>query len=183
MQGSRLYPVYAADCLTEKRSRITAEQLTEQWRKKYGSEEIVLVEAIRFANRLQKVKKHPEFYAMKDTWIRQNQHQLVDGRVARVQNKMCWDCNGNGNVCGDTCGHCRGTGIYSSRTLYEHNFEIGGRKYCFHSYVRPEHLSEEPGADLLHYGHPFTPGELPMPPQSVLVSFIKMLLEHHEKAR
>lgn len=169
VRGTRRNPVYSRHHLVEKRSQVTVEQLLEKWRQRHGSDEIVLAEAIRFANRLQKVKKHGDFYPLKDLWIKRHQRNLVEGRISRIETKVCWNCDGAG------CWRCD-DGIYSSRTLYEHVFEIRGRTYTFHSYVRPTQVSEAPGADLANYGRPFTPDELPLPPQSLLVGLAKLLL-------
>ncbi len=169
VRGSRLYPVYRSQCLSEKHSRLTVKELLDAWRERFGSDEVVLAEAVRLANRLQKVKRHPLFYSLKDTWIKQNQGKLVEGRIARVENNYCWNCDGEG------CWRCD-DGVYSSRKLYEHTFKIGERTYSFHSYSRPSILSDNRGADLPHYGRPFNRDELPLPPQSVLVSLVRLLL-------
>jgi len=174
VRGSRLYPVYRSSGLIEKRRTRTVEQVWQEWCERHGSEAIVLAEAIRLANRLQKVNRRAEFYPLKDEWIRRNQNRLLEGRIARLEERVCWDCNGDGESrWGEECFKCGGTGVYSSSTLYEHLFEIEGRNYCFHSYQRPRSISNNPGADLAHYGRPFSADELPLPPQSLLVDMVE----------
>lgn len=177
VRGKCLFATYSKDCLTPKRSHLTVEQLKDRWLKKYRSKELVLVQAIRFANRIQKVRKHPEFYSLKDKWLNAHQEILIDGRVARLEQRQCWSCDGTGTLNhDDECWKCDGSGIYSSRKLYEHHFEIQGDQFCFHSYVCPRILNEEAGADKNHYGRPFSSDELPLPSQSVIIALIKQMM-------
>jgi hypothetical protein len=185
VRGRRLLDIYHYHSLSELPTRVGVHQLHARWMERYGSEDVVLAEAIRFANRLQKVKRHPDFYSLKDDWIARNQGRLNEGRVARHEKNLCWDCGGSGDRWGNVCWKCDGTGLFSSRKLYEHIFEIAGRQYVFHSYKKPSKLSSTPGANLKAYGHPFTPDELPVPRQSLLVALIKHLLsqdKHDEKS-
>lgn len=178
VKGERLFDTYSSDRLVPRSSRMTVEHLKAQWLAKYGDEQLVLAHAIRFANRLQKVKKNRSFYDLKDRWIKAHQEQLTEGRIARVETRTCWGCDGSGNddLFDSECYRCDGTGVYSSRTLYEHCFEIAGQRFVFHSYVRPKAVSEERAEDMKNYGRPFTADELPCPPQSVLVSLIESLM-------
>lgn len=174
VRSSRLYPVYRSSSLTEKKQTSTVGRVWQEWYERHGSEAVVLAEALRLANRLQKVKSRAGFYPLKDEWIKRNQNRLLEGRIARLEERVCWDCNGGGESrWGEDCFKCGGTGLYSSSILYEHLFEIEGRKYCFHSYVRPASLSDEPGANLAHYGRPFAADELPLPPQSLLIEMVE----------
>jgi len=135
-----------------------------------------LANALKIANRLQKVHRISDFYDMKDKWIRANQSNLTEGKIARHERKTCWSCSGEGEDGYEECYKCGGSGIYSSRTLYEHKFNIDGQTFCFHSYVRPASLSEENGADLKNYGRPFSRSELPLPPQNLIIELIKNMM-------
>jgi hypothetical protein len=117
----------------------------------------VLAHAIRIANRLQKVVRHPDLYSLKDQWIEANQDHLIEGRIARVETRTCWGCHGAGTVSDywddeEECGRCDGTGIYSSRTLYEHHFEIVGQRFVFHSYVEPKWCRRSEAKTLIATG-------------------------------
>lgn len=131
-----------------------------------------------------------KFYSLKDKWLALNQDNLVEGRIARMETSPCYDCEGSGvgqqddcPVCGgcgehwsgDTCwtcdgdgeinldgecSRCGGTGIYRSWNLYEHSLLVAGRRYTFHGYLRPAHVSDEPGADCETYGGRFSEDEL-----------------------
>lgn len=184
VKGKRLLDTYSSGLLVPRKSRMTVERLKAQWLKKYKTKELVLANALRFVNRLQKVNRISEVYTLKDHWIGANQSNLIEGKITRVENKICWSCDGSGiyddafsdDECDDMCFKCDGSGIYSSRTLYEHNFNIDEQVFCFHSYVRPDKLSEEKGADLTNYGRPFDKSELPLPPQQLIVELIKLII-------
>lgn len=187
VRGKRLFEVYHHSCLKPKRSRLTAAELEERWIRGYGTKELVLAQALRFANRLQKVRHHPDLYQLKDRWITSHQDNLVEGRVARVEKKMCWGCDGSGIAIDEDydgfdddfvadCLRCYGTGVWSRSTLYEHRFDIDKKRFVFHSYVRPRVVSDEAGANATVYGRPFDAEELPLPPQSVIVELLKKLL-------
>lgn len=178
VDGDQATPVYSSTGLDEVRSDAGAEDVWSSYCERCGSPQIALAELLKLVNRLQKVKHKHGVYALKDRWIHRNQDRLVCGRIARRENKDCWECYGSGQLrSGDTCWKCEGTGIYSSRCLYEHTFNVEGRRYCFHSYAEPTKLSDQPGADLDKYGHPFLASELPLPPQSVLIDALKLGLE------
>lgn len=178
VRGKRLLSLFDSGTLVPIKSRTTVAELRSFWLRKYCSEELMLAHAIRFANRLQKVSRHSSFYPLKDKWISANQGHLVDGRIARFENKSCWGCNGTGTKrWGDECWKCDGSGTYSSRTLYEHTFDIANQSFVFHSYVRPSQLSDERAADLKVYGRPFAAHELPCPSQPVIIGLIEELLE------
>lgn len=184
IRGKRCFDLYRTHQLRERKSRLGFEslkdkwlKLKDKWLKKYGSSELALAEALKCANRLQKIQKKDGFYSLKDRWIKSRQHLLIEGKLARVEERMCWSCDGSGIYYQDEeCWKCGGTGVYSSRTLYEHVFEIEGRVFSFHSYVRPRLVGEERGADLPVYGQPFRSEELPLPPQSMLIRLIEDLL-------
>lgn len=173
VSGKRLYDAFSTDQLTPRKSRMTVESVKAKWFEQFGEPTLVLAQAVRTANRLQKVRRHPEFYDLKDRWIKQHQHYLTLGRVARTEERACWGCDGTGSA---YCNRCDGSGIYSSRTLFEHQFEIIGHRFVFHSYVRPNSLSKEPAANCNTYGRPFNADELPCPPQDVLVALVRQLL-------
>lgn len=180
IRGNKEIPVYSSSYLIEKKSNVSVEELARQWTKNHGTEDLALAEAVRMANRLQKVIRRKDFYPLKDQWMEANQHRLRDGRISRHEKKSCWSCDGDGErYDGSECWKCGGTGIYSSRTLYEHEFLIDGRKFCFHSYIKPRNVSTEAGQDLLHYGKPFRPSELPLPPQSLIIGLVRNLLDKH----
>jgi hypothetical protein len=181
VRGRRLYDTYTRNQLVPRSTRLTVARLKEKLLAKHRRDDLVLAHAIRIANRLQKVVRHPDLYSLKDQWIEANQDHLIEGRIARVETRTCWGCHGAGTVSDywddeEECGRCDGTGIYSSRTLYEHHFEIVGQRFVFHSYVEPKVVSEERGEDADRYGRPFTADELPCPPQSVLVSLIESMM-------
>ncbi len=178
VDGDQATPVYATRWLHEVRSEERAEDVWSSYCERFGSPQIALAELLKHVNRLQKVKYEHGVYALKDRWISRNQDRLMRGRIARPENDKCWACSGHGRLwSGNTCWKCEGTGIYSSRCLYEHTFNVEGREYCFHSYVQPTNLSDQPGADLEKYGHPFLASELPLSPQSVLIDALKLGLE------
>ena len=172
----KIVDLYPASSLIPKKSRLSVKRLHKKLISRFGTDEIVAAYALRIANRLQKVTRNSEFYALKDRWIESNQHYLVEGKVARVEVKTCWACDG----LNEDCDRCCGSGIYSRRTLYEHRFDVMGYSVDFHSYTKPKQISESRGEDLENYGRPFTEDELPCPPLSVLIELIKQLLGKDE---
>lgn len=176
IRGKQLHDIYSKRSLVPKRSQKTVKQLKQDWLKKYGTRNLLLANALKIANRLQKVHRISDFYDMKDKWIQVNQSNLIEGKIARHERKTCWSCGGEGENGYEECYKCGGSGIYSSRTLYEHKFNIASQNFCFHSYVRPASLSEENGADLKHYGRPFNRSELPLPPQNLIIELIKNMM-------
>lgn len=58
------------------------------------------------------------------------------------------------------CDRCDGTGIWSSRWLFLHEFEVAGQRYSLHSYHTPKLLLEGESANLERYGGRFTRAEL-----------------------
>ncbi len=177
VSGKRVVDGYSKNRLTHRPIRLSVTTLEKRWLSRFGSSELVLANAVRLANRLQKVVTLKEFYPLKDRWIQQNQHLLVDGRISRVEERVCFGCDGSGDgFFGDECRRCDGTGIYASRKLYEHHFEVEGQKFCFHSYQTPHVLNEKPGENLKVYGKPFRQDELPLPSQLLIVALIKHLM-------
>ena len=190
VRGKRVLDTYSSHQLGSRNSRMTVARLKRKWLKKYGTEELVLAQAIRTANKLQKVKRIAEFYPLKDQWIKANQHKLVEGRVTRVETKSCWSCGGTGQILiwdddyfEDDCPKCDGSGVFSSRTLYEHAFLIDCTRFCFHSYIRPKVVIAEQQADGTDkaFGRPFDKDELPVPPQSVIIELIHELMPTTDK--
>lgn len=183
VRGKRLFDVYCTRCLRPNRSKLTVDELEKRWMLRYGKGQLLLAHTLRIANKLQKVWKHPDVYSFKDRWITNHQSYLLDGRVTRVENRMCWDCDGTGtdsDCYGEfddvECETCNGTGVWSARTLYEHRFEIEGRQFVFHSYIRPRVVSDELGTNAPVYGRPFDKAELPLPPQEIVVTLLKTLM-------
>jgi hypothetical protein len=74
----------------------------------------------------------------------------------------------------DFCWRCDGTGVYSSRTLYEHHLRIGDHDFSLHSYVRPATVSNAPGADLPSYGGRFTTQDLRGLPPLRLADYLRV---------
>jgi hypothetical protein len=72
----------------------------------------------------------------------------------------CPTCDGKGYFEAGPCRRCGGSGLHRISILYEHLFDIDGTHYTFHSYVKPEHLCEELGADCETYGGRFSQDEL-----------------------
>ena len=60
----------------------------------------------------------------------------------------------------EICDRCNGTGIYKSRWLYLHTFDVNGQRYSFHSYVRPGKVDPELGEDKETFGGKFSEEEL-----------------------
>tara|TARA_R110002167_G_scaffold207033_2_gene411204 strand:+ start:959 stop:2035 length:1077 start_codon:yes stop_codon:yes gene_type:complete len=180
IKGKQIYAIYNRRFLIAKRSKMTVKQLRQLWLKKYKTKNMLLANALKIANRLQKVNCISEVYDLKDKWIKANQSNLTEGKLVRHEQKECWSCNGEGMISNydygyDACFDCGGTGWYSDSTLYEHNFNIEGQRFCFHSYLKPKNMSEEKGADLRNYGRAFTKDELPLPPQKLIVELINKL--------
>lgn len=110
--------------------------LWEKWRRRYTSDEEALVKAIWYGNKL--VKMSPlspmdRFYALKDAFLNRYTNHLVEGRISRQER----------------------FGL-----LYEHHLLVCGEKYCFHSYTKPDSLSNTPGADVAQYGRPLSDEEI-----------------------
>lgn len=185
VRGKSIFDTYPARQLTLKESRLTVEMLNRMWQTRYGSEALVLAQAIRFANRLQKVRKVTDFYELKNRWMIANQQNLTDGRVTRIETRPCWSCNGTGEYSlFNDCYKCGGTGIYSSKTLYEHEFLIHGTRFRFHSYKAPKVVlsqADDSFDDKKAFGSPFEKDELPVPNQLVIVQLIKQLMPTTEK--
>jgi hypothetical protein len=163
-----LYKGFSVEPVPSRRATWDGARLWEFWRGGFGSDVAALATAVRFANRLIKLapfaRHKVPLYEAKDRFIRFAVPYLREGRESRVENRACWGCNGTG-VCGRReydCERCDGSGVYFSRTLYEHLFEIDGEEFCFHSYVPPpsDRLSSVAGADLTSYGRRFTPAEM-----------------------
>ncbi len=185
VRGKRLFDTYPARQLELKKTRLTVELLKSEWQKRYVSDELVLAQAIRFANRLQKVKRVADFYELKNRWMVANQENLTEGRVTRIETRSCWSCNGTGDYSlFSECYKCGGTGIYSSKTLYEHEFLIDGTRFRFHSYEAPKVVLaqvKDSCDEKMAFGSPFEKDELPVPNQLVIVQLIKQLMPTTEK--
>ncbi len=182
---TQVYPYYLTRATPNPRAEHTGEQLWQEHLALYdGNEEFAQVELIYIANKLCKILSSKSIYVHKDNWIRANQDKLVEGKVARVETRACWGCDGDGcDRWGEHCDRCYGSGIYSSNTLYEHRFQVQGKDYCFHSYVKPTIISEEKGVDKQGYGYRFA--HLPI---HRLEDYLKMAdyltrRQHHENQR
>lgn len=141
-------------------TKMSSAQLWQTWKTSFASVSEAEATAIWIANRL--AKEHArstrrEFYEVKSHFIRKYQDHLIEGRCVRVERRECRDCYGSGDD--GLCERCDGTGIWSERTLYVHNFMIAGRRYSFHSYEKPVRVSVEQGEDKEEYGGRFTEEE------------------------
>ena len=175
VEGNDAIPVFRTTWLQELYIDRSPVDVWSKYCERFKSKNIAFTEILRLANRLQKVRRRHDFYPLKDRWIIKNQEHLVEGRLSRYEGNSCWTCSGSGRLRGDArCWDCDGTGKFSPRRLFEHRFNIEGREYCFHSYEWPVKLSEQPGANLTHYGHPFLPSELPVPSQSLLIDALRI---------
>jgi hypothetical protein len=157
-RGRLVVPLYRPAQVDERRSRhghLSGEALWDR----YKAMGLGLAHAVWAANKLQKIKPHDKarFYRLKDRFLERHQDALVEGRVARHEARLCWDCDGGEHPYGETCWKCGGTGVYSERTLYEHILDLDGRAWSFHSYIEPRSVGETPGADLAAYGKRFGP--------------------------
>lgn len=151
------------------------------WREQFNSDDDAIATAVWMANRMVKDKARSTrqlFYSIKDEFIRR---YAVAGVRVREEVKSCWDCDGSGidpwNGDDEACGKRGGSGIYASRWLYLHEFDVAGRHYKFHSYVEPKVLLAGVAGDAEHYGERFTEEEeralaLPMTGLLRLLTFI-----------
>lgn len=181
-----LFTPNSVEAIPSPRSGWEPVRLWQFWRGGFQCDLVALATAVRFANRLIKLTpfvghKRP-VYEVKDRFIRFASSYLRECRVSRIEEKSCWGCGGTGAQGDEECDRCDGGGVYSSRTLYEHLFEIDGDEFNFHSYVAPpsHKLSNAAGADLRSYGRRFTPAELPRVRLRVpeFVALIGYALEH-----
>ena len=141
-------------------TKLSSPDLWQAWKLLFRDEAEAEATAIFIANRLVKGRSRSirkRFYEVKDGFICAYQDCLTEGRCVRVETRSCRDCGGSGD---DDCERCDGTGIYSQRTLYLHDFVISGRRYSFHSYEAPASVSETPGEDREEYGGRFSDAEL-----------------------
>jgi hypothetical protein len=140
-------------------TKLPSPDLWLAWKALFRDESEAEATAIWIANRLVKNRSRSvrrRFYEVKDGFISAYQNCLTEGRCTRVERRDCRDCGGSGD---DDCERCDGTGIYSERTLYLHEFSISGRRYSFHSYETPARVSETPGEDKEEYGGRFSEAE------------------------
>lgn len=161
-----LFAPHATELIPSKRAGWDDEKLWTFWRRGFTTDLLATATAVRFANRLIKLAPFAAdkkaLYSVKDRFICAASAHLREGRVSRVESRMCWGCNGTGGRGEYDCMRCDGSGVYSSRTLHEHLFVIDGEEFCFHSYIAPpkDKLLDAPGADLPSYGRRFTAAEL-----------------------
>lgn len=151
-KGARVIPLFAGRQVRSTRSRWASASPERLWAR-YCALGLGLAHAIWAANKLIKILSvdlvtSRAIYNIKDRFIESSQDFLVEGRVAREEVKHCWSCQGLRYH----CHRCSGTGIYSSRILYEHILEMDGRAWSFHSYFKPRTVSDTRGADLKRYG-------------------------------
>lgn len=145
-------------------TKMRAETLWALWREQFDSDDDAIATAVWVANRLVKDSARSTratFYSIKDEFIRR---YAVAGRRAREEVKQCWGCAGSGIDSwwgeGEPCAKCRGTGVYASRWLYLHEFQVAGTRYKFHSYVEPKLLLDgQDEAEVEQYGGRFTEEE------------------------
>jgi hypothetical protein len=120
-------------------TKLTDEQLWEQWQGMFAGEEEAVATAIWIANRLVKDKAgstRRKFYSIKDEWIECNQEHLVIGKVVKIEAYVCSSCGDYGPAsnffadricsrCGDwahqvavqvECETCGGAGHYLGGT-------------------------------------------------------------------
>jgi|GEM_PF-3974400 len=153
--GRTVVPLFSPQQVRSRRSRyarLSGESLWECHRAMgFG-----LVHAVWAANKLQKIKPQDKkhFYRLKDRFLATHQDYLVEGRIARHETSVCWECE---NQQYETCWKCDGSGIFSSQILYEHLLNFDGKAWSFHSYVSPRSVSDVPGANLKFYGKRFGP--------------------------
>lgn len=141
-------------------TRCSAAELWTTWRAQFESDDEAIATAVWMGNRM--VKTHAkstkaQFYSIKDGFIRKYGNE---GRRAREEKKVCYDCGGTGDNGWGECDHCGSTGVYSSRWLYLHEFAVAGTQYRLHSYVAPVTLLDENAEDAEQYGGRFTEAEL-----------------------
>jgi hypothetical protein len=154
-EGAKVVPLYSGGKPTFSRRRnMSAEQLWQD----YQDRGLSLTHAIWAVNRLVKLfpANKEAVYRLKDKFLSNNPN-LREGRFVREEKRYCW-CGGDDEF----CYKCDGTGIYSKRKLYEHLIDDNGKLYSFHSFVRPELLSEEEGVDLPSYGRRLKKDNMPL---------------------
>lgn len=135
---------------------LRAPALWAAWRAQFGSDDEAAATAIWIANRTVKDKARSskrKFYSVKDEFIRRNLAR-AEGQRARLETQPCW-CGGEPD-----CWKCDGTGVYRSRWLYVHRFQVAGQAYSFHSYVEPLRLLDGQAEDAERYGGTFSEAEL-----------------------
>ena len=141
---------------------MTKDELWTRWRSEFTWDDQAILQAIWVANRLVKpmaVSTRRQFYALKDEAI---QRYGEKGRKARQEEKICFRCEGSGEDPWDDeypCHKCGGSGIFASRWLFVHEFDVCGQRYCFHSYLPPKTLLDGQAEDAEHYGGSFTDEE------------------------
>ena len=131
-----------------------------QWRSQFDSDDEAIATAVWMGNRLVKDKAkgtRATFYSLKDAFI---DRYGCEGRRAREEVRTCRRCDGSGDDGWGYCDRCEGTGIWSSRWLYLHEFTVAGQRYSLHSYHTPKVLLEGESANLERYGGRFTRTEL-----------------------
>jgi hypothetical protein len=141
-------------------TRCTTAELWQMWREQFESDDEAIATAVWMANRLVKEAAKStkiKFYSIKDAFI---QRYGQAGQLAREEVRPCHACDNSGVLWdGATCYRCDGTGIYMTRRLYLHTFEVAGTKYRLHSYVEPKTLLDEMAADEAQYGSRFSDEE------------------------
>lgn len=146
-EGALVRPLFTA--------ALTEYTKTNDLTKRIEQEKMTPQCALRIANKMVKMVAHhrsKEVYKVKNLLIEMWSDYLIEGRLARMEKRECYNCNG-----WSKCRSCGGTGIYSQRALYEHIFRFPGeaRSYSFHSYQRPKSVSEIKGADKKQFGYRF----------------------------
>ena len=156
--GATVVPLFSAN-LPEDDSPNTSDEETHRRAMELG---FTPQKALWALNKFVKIVRFPPkqlVYPLKDNLIGYWSEYLIDGRIARHESKVCWSCNGSGIHWSDEeCFDCGGSGYYSYQILYEVRYRFPGdeRVYCFHTYKKPAHLTDEPGADQRSYGYRFS---------------------------
>lgn len=136
------------------------EELWEQWRPHFSSDDDAIAHAIWVGNRLIKSRGYISkriYYSIKDELIRRHAEA---GFPVRSEIAYCRQCGGVYTSDQATpCSLCRGSGIYQKRILYGYRFQVAGQNYSFHSYVRPKALVR-PGSAIIESGGRFTDDEI-----------------------
>lgn len=132
----------------------SAEELWLAWLGQFASQEEAIARAMWITNRLIKGSgcryTAIKFYSIKDHYL--SLQESVGQRV-RLEEKICFRCNGGG------CERCGYEGVYQSRWLYTHEFFIAGQRYSFHSHVCPKVLLDEM-AENVQFGTKFSDEEI-----------------------
>lgn len=143
-------------------TKLSAEQLWQNWRTDFASDDDAIAHAVWCANRLVKDKGNKytrrRFYSIKEEFVRR---YADEGLAVRQEVLYCYACDGfDTSEEIEPCLQCGGSGIYKSRWLYVYSFEVAGQVYSFHSYAEPIKLGRGEGVDVGEFGGKFTEDEI-----------------------